>query len=224
MQLHLARKKPSPSSVVTYKVLWHSNTTYLEKTNLIGVCCNPSQAIPSYCLGLVSLLLANASHISEHSSHLLMHPVPILKPDTGQIWERVTRCISFPRLSKKSSVACQSWMNRRGDSQIAVRSAEEETNCAWVVGCLIMEISSFMRYVEAEGHHTKPHRKEHERYIDTSAKSTECTCTPHWLGNVYLGLKCKPWDHACLYLPWLEIHLEHNTGLPGAFLCSASSP
>lgn len=79
-------------SVSIYKVLSHSNTVYLEKPNLIDLCCDPLQApgnkaIPSYYLGTVSLLSTNASHISEHSSHLLMHPVTLLKPDSGQIWQ-----------------------------------------------------------------------------------------------------------------------------------------
>lgn len=91
-------------SVSIYKVLSHSNTVYLEKPNLIDLCCDPLQApgnkaIPSYYLGTVSLLSTNASHISEHSSHLLMHPVTLLKPDTGQIWQWLAQCIPLPRLS-----------------------------------------------------------------------------------------------------------------------------
>ena len=91
-------------SVSIYEVLQHANAAYLEKPNLTDLCCDPPQAagnkaIPSYCLGTVSLLAANASHISEHSSHLLMHPVAVLKPDMGQIRQRLTRCIPFPRLS-----------------------------------------------------------------------------------------------------------------------------
>lgn len=82
-------------SVSIYKVLSHSNAIYLEKPNLIDLCCDPLQpsgnkAIPSYYLGMVSLLPTNASHVSEHSSHLLTHPVTLLKPDMGQIWQQLT--------------------------------------------------------------------------------------------------------------------------------------
>jgi len=85
-------------------VLQHSKAAYLEKPNLTDLCCDPLQAagneaIPSYFLGMVSLLPANASHISECSCHLLMHPATVLKPDTGQIRRWLTQCIPFPRLS-----------------------------------------------------------------------------------------------------------------------------
>lgn len=91
-------------SVSIYKVLQQSNGLYLEKPNHTDFCCDPPQAagnkaFPSYCLGMVSLLTANASHISQHSSHLLMYPVAILKPDMGQIRQWLTQCIPFPRLS-----------------------------------------------------------------------------------------------------------------------------
>lgn len=91
-------------SVSIYEVLRHSKVEYLKKPDLTDLGCDPPQAagnkaIPSYCLGAVSLLAANASHISERSSHLLIHPVAVLKPDTGQIRQRLTRCIPFPRLS-----------------------------------------------------------------------------------------------------------------------------
>lgn len=73
----------------------HSNAVYLEKPNLIYLCCDPLQAsgnkvIPSYYLGMVSLLPTNASHVSERSSHLLTHPVTLWKPDMGQIWQQLT--------------------------------------------------------------------------------------------------------------------------------------
>lgn len=106
-------------SVSIYEVLRHSNVAYLEKPDLTDLCCDPPQAagnkaIPSYCLGRVSLLAANASHISERSSHLLMHPVTVLKPDTGQIRQRLTRCIPFPGLST-SAIAGSSRLPARAE-------------------------------------------------------------------------------------------------------------
>lgn len=43
--------------------------------------------------------LQNASRISERSRHLLIHPVAVLKPDMGQMRQRLTQCIPFPGLS-----------------------------------------------------------------------------------------------------------------------------